>query len=144
MTITHITERESELLSENAKQLQAIRLQAAAVDALRAEVEASERNLEGLTDDLARSRAELCHARLDAGRYQALKRRHGYLMIVRLIGKRGYSSHKSDGIIDAYADAAIKDLAAWNSKTQEEKESYFQAELVAAKERVAMKEKSND
>lgn len=49
-------------------------------------------------------------ARKDAERYQALKARHGYLMVVRLIGERGYSSVTKDAVIDAYADAAIADL----------------------------------
>jgi hypothetical protein len=47
---------------------------------------------------------------LDAARYRALKRRHGYLMVTRLLGERSYSSAMKDAQIDAYADLAIKEV----------------------------------
>lgn len=59
---------------------------------------------------IAELERELEEARKDAERYRALKARHGYLMVVRLVGDSGYSSATKDAVIDAYADAAIKEI----------------------------------
>ena len=110
MSITHISDREQALERENARLLDTVRFQSEA---------------------LALINETIAGLNADAERYRALKRRHGYLMVARLIGESGYSSQKSDGIIDAFADNAIIEIAAWDSKTQEEKNEYFLTESAA-------------
>lgn len=50
---------------------------------------------------------------IDAARYRALKVRHGYRMVTGLLGESGYSSAHKDAQIDAYADDAIEEIAAY-------------------------------
>lgn len=69
---------------------------------------------------------------LDAARYRALKRRYGYFLVRRLLGQSGYSSATKDRLIDAYADTAVAELAAWDALTLEEQREQLEAERSAA------------
>jgi hypothetical protein len=67
----------------------------------------------------------------DADRYQALKDRHAYLMVVWLIGASGYSSHMAGAQIDAFADAAIQELAAHRALTPEQRLKEMEDQIAA-------------
>lgn len=122
-----VTDREIALERENERLTDQVKRQSATIHVQAVAIQSMTEEIEGLKPD--------------AERYRALKRRHGYLMVCRLIGETGYSSQKSDGIIDAFADNAIKEIAEWNSKTQEEKNEYFITKSSAViKASAAMKE----
>ena len=72
MTITHITEREQALERENAKMLQTIRVQAAAIEELRTahDVALQGWKCECSTDDACRFAKERDAFKSDAARYQ--------------------------------------------------------------------------
>lgn len=53
---------------------------------------------------------ELDALRRDAARYNALKTRHSYTIVTRLIGSDGYNSTRKNAQIDDYADASIKSV----------------------------------
>lgn len=55
----------------------------------------------------------------DAKRYRALKTRHGYSMVTRLIGCDGFSSSTKDALIDAYADKAAAEIEDHDSAIRE-------------------------
>lgn len=68
----------------------------------------------------------------DAARYRALKQRHAYKMVRSLLGEEGYSSHKASDQIDAYADAALAEVSAWDAMSQEKKDEQRLAAIAAA------------
>ena len=84
-------------------------------------------------------RAEVERLREDAERYRALKERHGYIMVVRLINADGYSSAEKDALIDAFADAAIADIAAWESLSEAQKALQLDAQAKRAEINAARK-----
>ena len=67
-------------------------------------------------------RKPLTDEQKDAERYRAIKTRHAYLMVTRLIGGKGYNSATAKHQIDAYADSAIEEIAAYNSMSDAEKQ----------------------
>ena len=77
MTITHISEREQALERENAKMLQTIRVQAAAIEELRTahDVALQGWKCECSTDDACRFAKERDAFKSDAARYQWLRMR---------------------------------------------------------------------
>ncbi len=89
--------------------------------------------------DLCKKDAEIAALREDAERYRALKERHGYIMVVRLINADGYSSAKKDALIDAFADAAIADIAAWESLSEAQKALQLDAQAKRAEINAARK-----
>ena len=89
--------------------------------------------------ELAALRAEVAGLREDAERYRALKERHGYIMVVRLINADGYSSAEKDALIDAFADAAIADIAAWESLSEAQKALQLDAQAKRAEINAARK-----
>ena len=90
-------------------------------------------------DEIERLRAEVAGLREDAERYRALKERHGYIMVVRLINADGYSSAEKDALIDAFADAAIADIAAWESLSEAQKALQLDAQAKRAEINAARK-----
>lgn len=68
----------------------------------------------------------------DAERYRALKKRHGYGMVTKLLGADGYNSAKSDAQIDAFSDAAIAELAAYASLDERQRALHMEALLKRA------------
>ena len=94
---------------------------------------------EEAADEIERLRAEVAGLREDAERYRALKERHGYIMVVRLINADGYSSAEKDALIDAFADAAIADIAAWESLSEAQKALQLDAQAKRAEINAARK-----
>ena len=101
--------------------------------------DASCNNLTDAADEIERLRAEVAGLREDAERYRALKERHGYIMVVRLINADGYSSAEKDALIDAFADAAIADIAAWESLSEAQKALQLDAQAKRAEINAARK-----
>lgn len=51
----------------------------------------------------------------DAERYRAIKARHGYLLVTRMIGMDGYRSHLASQQIDEWADKVVAEVAAYRA-----------------------------
>lgn len=69
----------------------------------------------------------------DAMRYRALKTRHRYIMITRLISPGGgFSSVTAEGIIDAFADKAVAEVEAWEAMTPAEQAEWRKTEMANA------------
>jgi hypothetical protein len=66
----------------------------------------------------------------DAMRYRALKTRHPYIMVTRLIQPGGgYSSARAESVIDAFADKAVAEVADWDATTPEARMANALAEV---------------
>lgn len=66
---------------------------------------------------------------LDARRYRALVTRHAYAIVTLLIGERGYNSAKARSQIDAFADLAAEEVAAFDAMTPEQRDALTQGRI---------------
>lgn len=88
-------------------------------------------------DDLVRESSSVYHGggiadgiRKDAERYRALKKRHAYVIVARLIEwSNGYNSATAPGLIDAYADAAVFDVRRFDAMSDEERQAERKARI---------------
>jgi hypothetical protein len=68
--------------------------------------------------------------RKDAERYRALKARHAYLIVTRLIEwSSHYNSATAPGLIDAYADAAVVQVRRFDAMSDEERRAENRARI---------------
>lgn len=106
------------------------------IDELRDAVMARESEicrLRAAYDDLVRGGVDAMYGisfRKDAERYRALKERHAYVIVTRLIEwSNGYNSATAPGLIDAYADAAVFDVRRFAAMTDEERQAERKARI---------------
>lgn len=83
----------------------------------------------GATGDLLNfGRTLLADTEKDAARYRAIRQRHAVKLSGMIDGDSNFSSDKSRLKIDAWADAAAKEVAEWDAMSPEEHRAYFEAE----------------
>lgn len=70
----------------------------------------------------------------DAARYRAIKARHAHKLVKMITGHPNYNSATAPGIIDAWADAAHKEVAAWDALTPEQRAQWWDDAARAAQQ----------
>lgn len=78
-------------------------------------------------------RAEVERLTLSAARYEALRARHAYLIVSRLMGRESFSSETSRAQIDGFADKARAEVDAFNALTPEQRMNELQAHVDTAR-----------
>lgn len=89
------------------------------------------KEIAALLAELDSTLAERDALRADALRYRAIKAHHAYALVRRFTDNEGYRSHLAPAQIDAWADAACKEVAEWDAKTPEEQHAWYEEQAAA-------------
>ena len=84
--------------------------------------------------ELRRLHAENEALRKDAERWKAVRDRHAYAISRCFNLMEGFRSDKARAAIEAWADAAVAEVAEWDAKSVDEKFAWYQSALDAARE----------